>query len=81
MSISPETYPIFRAVVYLIGIPVILYLCYSIMQRLRAIKELDAKLREEAAQNAANPYAQMASLYEQQEARELLKKAKRGKVK
>jgi|GEM_PF-4851711 hypothetical protein len=80
MVLSPEEYQVFRLIVYAIGVPIIIALCVSIVRRLKAIKELDAQLREEAAQKPLNPYEQMAALYEQQEARDLLAKAKRGKV-
>ena len=79
--LSDETYQLIRALTYVIGLPIIAVLCYSIVRRLRAIRELDARVREEEAQNAQNPYAQMAAMYQQQEARETLAKAKRGKVK
>jgi uncharacterized membrane-anchored protein len=81
MILSEETYALVRTLTYLIGIPIITGLCISIVRRLRAIRELDAQVRQEEAQNAQNPYAQMAALYQQQEARDALAKAKRGKVK
>lgn len=81
MVLSEETYQLVRTLTYVIGIPIIVALCISIVRRLRAIRELDAQVREEEARNAQNPYAQMAALYQQQEAREMLAKAKRGKVK
>lgn len=81
MVLSEETYQLVRAVTYFIGIPIIAVLCYSIVRRLQAIRELDAQVREEEAQNAQNPYAQMAAMYQQQEALDALAKARRGKVK
>jgi hypothetical protein len=81
MVLSQETYQLIRMLTYIIGIPIIAVLCYSIVRRLRAIRDLDAQVREEEAQNAQNPYAQMAAMYQQQEALDALAKAKRGKVK
>ena len=69
-------YATIRLVVWVIGVPIIVFLIVSIMRRVRAIRDLDARLREEEARNAASPYADMARLYE---ARELLDRAKRGK--
>ncbi len=53
-----------RNVVWLIGVPIIAALLWSIARRIRAIRVLDAKLRaEEAAQNASrDPYADMARM-------------------
>lgn len=57
---------------YVIGIPIIIYLCSRTVQRVRDIRALDAKLRaEEAARRDAalrgdtpiNPYADMAAIY------------------
>jgi hypothetical protein len=65
-----------RLVVYVIGIPIIVLLLRNAARRVRDIKELDAKLREEEAQNAQNPYAQMAKMMD---ARELLDRARKGR--
>lgn len=81
MVLRQETYELIRAITYLVGVPIIIVLCVAIARRLKAIKERVAEVRAEEAQNAKNPYAQMALLYQQEEARELLKKARRGKVK
>ncbi len=70
------TYENIRLFVWLVGVPVILFLLWNTVRRVRAIRELDARLREEEAQNARNPYADMAQMYE---ARELLERARRGK--
>lgn len=80
MVLNDETYQLIRAITYLIGVPAIIALCISIGRRLKQIKERVAEVRAEEAQNAKNPYAQMAMLYQQEEARETLRKAKRGKV-
>jgi len=69
------SYENFRLIVYAVGVPIIVFLIVSIIRRIRAINTLDAKLREEEAANAQNPYAQMAQMYE---AQELLNQA-RGK--
>jgi transglutaminase-like putative cysteine protease len=81
MVLDQGTYEIIRAITYLIGVPVIIALCVSIARRLKAIKARVAEVRAEEAQNARNPYAQMAALYAQEEARETIKQARRGKVK
>ena len=58
------TFDIVRIVVWVVGIPIIVCLLISIARRTRAIRELDARLREEEAQQqAGNPYAEMARLY------------------
>ena len=69
-----------RVIVWAIGVPVIVWLVVSIVRRTRAISQRIAEVRAEEAQNARNPYAQMAALYEQEEARKQLKKARHGKV-
>ena len=71
-----SNYEILRLVVYLIGVPIIAYLCINAVRKVRAIRELDTRLKEEAEQNAKNPYAEMAQLLE---AQELLKAAKQGR--
>jgi hypothetical protein len=61
----PQTpYETFRFVVWAIGLPVILFLVVRLIRQVRAIRKLDAQLREEEARNAANPYYQMSRLYE-----------------
>lgn len=69
-------YEVFRLIVYLVGVPVIVYLTVQALRKVRAIRDLDARLREEEEAGARNPYAQMARLYE---AQELLERARRGK--
>lgn len=69
-------YEVFRLIVYLVGVPIIVYLAVQALRKVRAIRDLDARLREEEAASARNPYAQMARLYE---AQELLERARRGK--
>lgn len=74
-----ESFPLFTAIriaVWVIGLPIIVLLLISIGRKLRAIVAEDRRLKEEAAQNAQNPYADMARMYE---AKELLEKARRGK--
>jgi hypothetical protein len=70
-----SNYEILRAVVWAIGLPIIIWLCLNAARKMREIRVLDAKLKEEAERNKKNPYAQMAELYE---AQELLEKAKPG---
>lgn len=60
-------YEILRLAVWSIGLPIIVYLVWRILRRIRDIRELDARLREEEAANAHNPYAQMARLFETQQ--------------
>ncbi len=57
-------YEIFRLVVWALGLPVIAYLCLNAGRKMRAIRTLDAKLKEEEERNKRNPYAQMAELLE-----------------
>ena len=66
---------ILSIVVWVIGVPVIVFLIVQIARRLRQIDVRIAKLREEEAQNAQNPYAAMAQLYE---AQQLLEEARGG---
>lgn len=68
-------YELFRLIVYLIGLPIILYLIVRLIRQVRAINVLDNQLREEEERNANNPYYQMARMYE---AQVLLKEAHRG---
>ena len=70
-----SNYEILRAVVWAVGLPIIIYLCINAVRKVQAIRVLDARLKEEAERNKRNPYAQMAELYE---AREILEKAKPG---
>ena len=68
---------VFRLAVWVIGVPVIVFLVWCIIQRVRAIHKLDAEVRAEEEANAHNPYAAMARMYE---AQQLLDEA-RGKKK
>lgn len=70
------SYELFRLLVYVIGVPIILYLAFQAVRKVLAIRELDARLRAEEEASAQNPYASMARLYE---AQELLERARRGK--
>lgn len=70
-----SNYEILRAVVWAIGLPIIIWLCVNAARKVQAIRVLDTRLKEEAERNKKNPYAQMAELYE---AREILEKAKPG---
>jgi hypothetical protein len=70
-----STYELVRLFTYLIGVPIIIYLCVSIVRRLRSIRELDKKLREEEEAASRDPYAQLAR---SMEAKELLRRASRG---
>lgn len=70
-----SNYEILRAVVWAVGLPIIIWLCRNASRKMREIRVLDAKLKEEAERNKKNPYAQMAELYE---AQEILEKAKPG---
>jgi hypothetical protein len=51
-------------IVLVIGIPIIVYLLVNIVRRVRAIRTLDAKLREEEARNPMPPQAALAQLYQ-----------------
>ncbi|MBC8142632.1 MAG: hypothetical protein H7Y38_14470 [Armatimonadetes bacterium] len=68
------TYEIVRLVVYLIGVPIIVYLLWNASRKLKQIRALDAKLKAEAEQNKRNPYAQMAEILE---AHEIIKETRR----
>lgn len=68
-------YEILRAVVWAVGLPIIVWLCVNAGRKLQAIRVLDARLKEEAERNKRNPYAQMAELYE---AQQLMDSSKRG---
>lgn len=69
-------YQWFRLAVYGIGLPIIVYLILSVGRRIRAIRELDARLRAEDQRGIADPYAGMARIHE---AQEILQRARRGK--
>ncbi len=64
-----SNYEILRAVVWAIGLPIIIWLCINASRKMRDIRLLDAKLKAEAERNRQNPYAQMAEIMQ---ARELL---------
>ena len=66
---------ILSIVVWVIGVPVIVFLIVQIARRLRQIDGRLAELRKEEEQNAQNPYAAMARLYE---AQQLLEEARGG---
>ncbi len=68
---------ILRIIVWVVGVPIIIYLIWRIIQRVREIERLDAEVRAEEEANAQNPYAAMARMYE---AQQLLDEA-RGKKK
>lgn len=68
---------IISVAVWIVGVPIIGYLLWIIVRRVREINKRIAELREEEAQNATNPYAAMARMYE---AQQLLDEA-RGKKK
>jgi hypothetical protein len=69
------SYETFRLIVWAIGLPIIVYLAVRAARRWKEIQRLDAELREEEAQAAKDPYANMAKMYE---AQELLQKSRRG---
>lgn len=54
----------FRALVWAVGLPVIVFLAARAVRRVRQITRRDAELREEEAQAAKDPYARLAELYE-----------------
>ena len=60
---------------WIVGIPIICFLLWRVVCRVKDIRELDTRLRKEEAQNAQNPYADMARMYE---AQELLDRVKKG---
>ncbi|MGC4042506.1 MAG: hypothetical protein QM758_01735 [Armatimonas sp.] len=45
------SYEVLRAIVWIVGLPIIGYLGWQAVMKLRAIRRLDAELREEEAQN------------------------------
>jgi hypothetical protein len=53
--------------VYLIALPIAAYLILNIVRRLRAIRELDARMRREEVGRAFDPYAAMTQPYEVEE--------------
>lgn len=63
----PIPYEQFRVLVWIVGVPLIAFLVWQISRRLRAIRELDERLRKEEAESPKNPYAEMAKMYEVQE--------------
>lgn len=69
------SYETIRLIVWLVGVPIIVFLVVRALRRLRDIRELDEQLREEEARNISNPYADMARMYEIQE---LLDRARGG---
>jgi hypothetical protein len=78
-DLLPQTpYETLRFVVWTIGLPIIVFLIVRLIRQVRAIRTLDAQLREEERQNAANPYYQMSRLYE---AEKLLENARPHKAK
>ena len=68
-------YETFRLIVWVIGLPIIVYLAVRAAKRWKEIQRLDAELREEEAHAAKDPYAKMAQMYE---AQELIQKSRRG---
>lgn len=60
------SYEVFRAIVWIVGLPIIGYLGWQAVGKLRAIRRLDAELREEEAKNPKDPYLRMAELFEEQ---------------
>ncbi|MDX1934917.1 MAG: hypothetical protein SFU56_20155 [Capsulimonadales bacterium] len=77
---NDQEFDIVRAAVWIVGVPIIVVLLVSIVRRTRAITRRIAELREEEKRGMKDPYARMAALYEQQEARETLERAGRGRV-
>lgn len=73
MNGSFPLYTLIRIAVWVIGLPIIILLLVSIGRKLRAITAEHRRLQEEEAQNARNPYAELARMYE---AKELLDKAR-----
>jgi hypothetical protein len=73
---SESSYETLRLIVWVFGLPIIIALLIRIIRRVRAIHELDARLREEEEQQAKNPYGEMARMYE---AQELLERTRRGR--
>ncbi len=57
------SYEVFRAIVWTLGLPIIVWLTVRAVRRIQAIRQRDAELREEDAQSAKDPYARLAELY------------------
>jgi hypothetical protein len=68
---------VFRVLVWVIGIPTIVYLLWRIVGRVREIDKRIAEIRAEEEETAKNPYAAYARMLE---AQQLLDEA-RGKKK
>ena len=68
------TYETLRLIVYVIGVPTIVYLLWNAARQVRKIRAEDARLKEEAERNKKNPYAQMAEILEREE---IIKSVKR----
>jgi len=73
-----SAYEILRLVVWVIGLPVIVYLLVRMIRQIRDIHTLDTQLREEEERNKSNPYYQMNRLYEAQALLEQEKQKKKG---
>jgi hypothetical protein len=59
------SYEVFRAIVWMLGLPVIVYLAWQAGGKLRAIRRRDAELREEEARNPKDPYLRLAELFDE----------------
>ncbi len=57
------SYEVFRAIVWAVGLPIIVWLTVRAVRRIQAIRQRDAELREEDARAAKDPYARLAELY------------------
>jgi|GEM_PF-3089915 hypothetical protein len=57
------TYETFRLIVYLIGVPIILYLLVMAVKRTRAVSQRIREVQEEAERTPTNPYADMARMF------------------
>ena len=60
------SYEVFRAIVWGLGLPIIVYLAWQVGGKLRAIRQRDAELREEEARNPKDSYLKMAELFEEE---------------
>jgi hypothetical protein len=69
------SYETLRLLVWLIGGPIIIILAVHAVRRAREIRILHEQLLKEEAENAKNPYADMAKLYE---VKEVFERAKKG---
>lgn len=79
---TESEYQILRLVVYGIGVPIIAFLLWRIVRKVRAIRELDARLKaEEAARRARgiieDPNMALARLFAEAEAAEKPKSKRR----